>query len=69
MTDTLRIPPERVATEGGLPVDLDMDRKAHDVRYRTRVREALDDPGTPVPHHQVVEEAGALIARKRHARS
>ena len=68
MTDTIRIPPERVATEGGLPAGLDIDREAHDAWFRTRVREALDDPGAPVPHDRVMEGVQVLIDGKRRAR-
>ena len=69
MSEDVRIPPERGATAGGLPAGLDMDREAHDAWFRTRVREALDDPGAPVPHGQAMEEVRALIDAKRRARS
>ena len=69
MSEDVRIPPERGATEGGLPAGLDMDREAHDAWFRARVREALDGPDTPVPHGRAMEEVQALIDRKRRARS
>ena len=65
MSEDVRIPPERGATAGGL----DMDREAHDAWFRTRVREALDDPGAPAPHGQAMEEVRALIDAKRRVRS
>ena len=48
---------------------LTMDQEAHDVWLRTKVREALDDPDTPVPHGRTMDEVQALIDRKRRARS
>jgi DNA-damage-inducible protein J len=46
-----------------------MDRAAYDTWFRARVREALDDLRTPVPHGQAMEDAQALIDRKRRART
>lgn len=69
LSDAVRILLARVATEGGLPAGLVMDQEAHDAWFRAKVREALDDPGDPVSHHQAMEEAQALLDRKRRARS
>ncbi|MCH8684301.1 antitoxin PaaA2 family protein [Pedomonas mirosovicensis] len=42
---------------------------AHEVWFRAKVREALADTRPPLPHQQVMDEAQALIGRKRRARS
>ena len=47
---------------------LTMDQEAHDAWFRNKVREALDDPDTPVPHGRAMVEVQALIDRKRRAR-
>ena len=69
LSDAVRILLTRVATEGGLPAGLTMDREAHDAWFRAKVQEALDDPRPPVPHDQVMNQAQALIDGKRRARS
>ena len=38
-------------------------------RFRAKVQEALADTRPPVPHQQVMDEAQALIDRKRRART
>ena len=68
LSDAVRILLTRVATEGGLPAGLTMDREAHDAWFRAKVQEALDDPRPPVPHDQVMDRAQALIDGKRRAR-
>ena len=40
-----------------------------DASFRVKVQEALADTGPAVPHEQVMDEAQALIDRKRRARS
>ena len=69
LSDAVRILLTRVATEGGLPAGLAVDREAHDAWFRTKVREALDDLRTPVPHSEAMVEAQALIDGKRRVRS
>ncbi len=69
LSDAVRILLTRVATEGGLPAGLTMDREAHDAWFRAKVQEALDDPRPPAPHDQVMNQAQALIDGKRRARS
>ena len=69
LSDAVRILLTRVATEGGLPAGLTMDREAHDAWFRTKVREALDDLRTPIPHGKAMDEAQALIDRKRGVRT
>lgn len=69
VSDAVRILLTRVAKEGGLPVGLTADPEAHDAWFRAKVQEALDDTRPTVPHQQVMDEAQALIDRKRRARS
>ena len=69
LSDAVRILLTRVAAEGGLPAGLTADPDAHDAWFRAKVQEALDDPGTAVPHERVMTDAQALIEGKRRARS
>ena len=69
ISDAVRILLTRIAAEGGLPAGLTVDREAYDTWLRTKVREALDDPHSPAPHHQVMDEAQALVEAKRRARA
>ena len=55
--------------EGGLPAGLTTDPEAHDKWFRAKVFEALTDSQPGVPHQQVMDEAQALIDRKRRARA
>jgi DNA-damage-inducible protein J len=59
----------RVVKEGELPANLIADSQTHDAWFRAKVREALSDTRPAIPHQQVMDEAQALIARKRRARS
>ena len=61
LSDAVRILLTRVVTEGGLPAGLTMDEEAYDTWFRAKVREALDDLRTPVPHGEAMEEAQALM--------
>lgn len=69
VSDAVRILLTRVAKEGGLPAGLTTDPEAHDAWFRAKVREAMMDTRPTVPHQQVMDEAQALIDRKRRARS
>ena len=69
LSDAVRILLTRVAAEGGLPAGLTADPEAHDAWFRAKVQEALDDPGSAVPHERVMIDAQALIDGKRGARS
>ncbi len=69
VSDAVRILLTRVAKEGGLPAGLTADPEAHDAWFRAKVREALADTQPTVPHQQVMDEAQALIDRKRRARA
>ena len=69
LSDAVRILLTRVAAEGGLPAGLTADPEAHDKWFRTKVREALDDPRPAIAHEQVMGSTQALIDGKRRARS
>lgn len=69
VSDAVRILLTRVTKEGGLPAGLTADAEAHDAWFRAKVQEALDDPRPGVPHQKVMDDAQAVIDRKRRARS
>ena len=65
VSDAVRILLTRIAKEGGLPVGLTADPEAHDAWFQAKVKAALADTGPTVPHKQVMDEAQALIDKKR----
>lgn len=65
LSDAVRMLLTRIATEGGLPAGLGIDPRAHDAWFREKVREALADVQPTEPHQQVMQQAQALIDRKR----
>lgn len=67
LSDAVRILLTRVAAEGGLPAGLTADPDAYDAWFRTKVQEALANPGPTTPHAQVMRDARALIDGKRRA--
>ena len=67
VSDAVRILLTRIAKEGALPAGLTADPEAHDAWFRAKVHEALADTRPAVPHQQVMDEAQALIDRKRRA--
>lgn len=69
VSDAVRILLTRVAKEGGLPAGLTTDPEAYDAWFRAKVQEAIADTRSNVPHQQVMDEAQALIDRKRRARA
>lgn len=69
ISDAVRIFLTRVTKEGGLPAGLTTDADAHDRWFRAKVREALADERPGTSHEQVMDEAQALIDKKRRARS
>lgn len=69
VSDAVRILLTRIAKEGGLPAGLTTEPKAYDEWFRAKVREAMDDTRPPIPHQKVMDEAQALIDRKRRAGS
>jgi DNA-damage-inducible protein J len=69
VSDAVRILLTRIAKEGGLPTALITEPEAYDAWFRAKVREAMDDTRPPIPHQKVMDEAQALIDRKRRAGS
>ncbi|MAX77648.1 MULTISPECIES: type II toxin-antitoxin system RelB/DinJ family antitoxin [Sulfitobacter] len=67
LSDAVRILLTRVAAEGGLPAGLTADPDAYDAWFRSKVQEALDDPKLTTPQAQVMQDAQALIDKKRRA--
>jgi len=68
ISDAVRILLTRVAREGALPAGLAVDPDAYDAWFRAKVREALADSRPASPHREVMDEAQALIDKKRRAR-
>jgi DNA-damage-inducible protein J len=69
VSDAVRILLTRITKEGGLPAGLTADPDVHDAWFRAKVREALADNRPNVAHTKVMDEAQALIDRKRRTRS
>ena len=69
VSDAVRILLTRVTKEGGLPAGLTVDADAYDAWFRAKVQEAMTDPRPPVGHQQVMDDAQALIEKKRRART
>ena len=67
LSDAVRILLTRVAAEGGLPAGLTADPDAYDTWFRTKVREALNDPHPAVPHAEAMQAVQAVIDAKRRA--
>ena len=65
VSDAVRILLTRITKEGGLPVGLTADPDSHDTWFRDKVKEALMDTRPTVSHKQVMDEAQALINKKR----
>jgi len=65
VSDAVRILLTRITKEGGLPVGLTADPQAHDAWFRDKVKEALADSNPEISHKQVMDEAQAIIDRKR----
>ena len=68
ISDAVRILLTRVTREGGLPAGLATDPQAHDAWFHAKVHEALADTRPAVPHQRVMDDAQAMIDRKRRAR-
>ena len=69
LSDAVRILLTRVAAEGGLPAGLTADPDAYDTWFRTKVREAMDDPRPAVPHTDAMQTVQTAICAKRRART
>ena len=65
VSDAVRILLTRVSKEGGLPAGLAADQEAYDTWFREKVLEAWADKRPGISHQQVMDEAQALIERKR----
>jgi DNA-damage-inducible protein J len=63
ISDAVRILLTRTANEGALPFTLISDPAAHDLWFRKKVQEALDDPRPGIPH----EEVEAYFSERRAA--
>ncbi|CAM2177004.1 DNA-damage-inducible protein J [Paraburkholderia sacchari] len=63
VSDAVRILLTRVANEGALPFDFAVDPATHDAWFRTKVREALEDPRPGID----ADEVEALFASRRAA--
>ncbi|WP_257275093.1 MULTISPECIES: type II toxin-antitoxin system RelB/DinJ family antitoxin [unclassified Endozoicomonas] len=64
LSDAVRILQTRITKEGGLPVGLTSDPEAHDAWFREQVKQALNSEDV-LSHNQVMDEAQALIERKK----
>ncbi len=53
VSDAVRILLTRTANEGALPFPLAANAAAHDVWFRAKVQEAIDDPRPAIPNDQV----------------
>lgn len=69
VSDAVHILLARVALEGGLPAALTTKPETYDAWFREKVQEALEDKRPTVPHRRVMDDAQALIDRKRRART
>lgn len=69
VSDAVRILLTRIAKEGALPAGLTCEAGAYDTWFKAKVQEALADKRPVISHEQVMDEAQAVIDRKRHARS
>jgi len=69
ISDAVRILLTRVVKEGALPAALTADQDAYDHWFCEKVREALADTRPAHSSKRVMDEAQALIDRKRRARS
>ena len=69
LSDAVRILLTRIVSEGGLPAGLASDQAAYDAWFRAKIREALDDTRPAVPHEKAMQDAQALIDRRRRAQA
>lgn len=69
ISDAVRILLTRISHEGGLPAGLTADTAAYDSWFRAKVQEALNDSAPAISHGEMMDEAQALIERKRRAKA
>jgi DNA-damage-inducible protein J len=69
VSDAVRILLTRTANEGALPFSLAKNAAEHDVWFRAKVQEALDDSRPDIPHAQVeahfAKRRAAALRKKR----
>ncbi len=65
VSDAVRILLTRIANEGALPPGLIVDQESHDVWFRAKVREAMEDTEPPVEHKVVEAQFAARRAATR----
>lgn len=65
ISDAVHILLTRIAKEGGLPAGLTADPEAYDAWFKGKVQQALADTRPVASHQQVMDEAQALIDKKR----
>lgn len=63
VSDAIRILLTRIANEGALPAGLTVDAVAHDLWFRAKVQEALDDPRPAIPDEDVKAHFAARRAK------
>jgi DNA-damage-inducible protein J len=68
VSDAVRILLTRTANEGALPFALAQTSAEHDVWFRAKVQQALDDPRPAVPHSQVKQRFAQKRAAARASR-
>lgn len=66
VSDAVRILLTRISKEGGLPVGLTANPEEYDIWFRQKVKEAMDDTQPSLSHDDIMDEAQALIDRKRY---
>lgn len=67
LSDAVRMFVTRINADGKLPAALVLREEDHDAWIRAKVLEVLENPGPTFTHQEVMEEANAIIARKRNA--
>ena len=63
VSDAIRILLTRIANEGALPAGLTVDAVAHDLWFRAKVQEALDDPRPAISDEDVKSHFAARRAK------
>jgi len=66
VSDAVRILLTRVAREGSLPAGLTTDPVVHDIWFRSKIKEALEDSRHTMPHDEVEAHFEARRNKTRH---
>jgi DNA-damage-inducible protein J len=69
VSDAVRILLTRVVKEGGLPAGLTADPDVYDAWFRAKVQDALVERDPAISHGQMMDQARALVERKRRGRA